>query len=75
MYESRLTDETKRCAVIGSLAEEHFDLEIATFLKVARSSIFNERTEHKDAKFYKATVSWRKHHFSAILIHQDTGIS
>lgn len=52
----------KRHAVIGSMVDEHLNLEIATFLNLGRSFIFNVRSELKSARFHMANVSCRKQH-------------
>lgn len=41
-------------AVISSLTNVHFDLEIATILKLARSFTFNVRGELEAARFHVA---------------------
>ena len=40
-----LTNEMKRHAVIVALKADHGDLEIARFLKIARSFIYNPRMD------------------------------
>ena len=62
MEELILTQQMKRLAVIVSLAAGHTNSEIAAFLKVARSFIFNVRSELKGAGGDMAADAERKRH-------------
>lgn len=56
MLESILPEEMKWHAVTVSLAEEHSDLKISAFLKLAWSFIFKVRSELKAAMFGITTI-------------------
>ena len=55
-----LTNEMKRQVVIVSLKVDHGDLEIARFLRVARSFVYKIRKEWEKEKENVISVSKRK---------------
>lgn len=60
MPEPRPSQYMKKHAVIVLLTQEHFDSEIASFLKLSRSFAFKVRSELKVARFHLSNVSWKQ---------------
>ena len=62
MADINITQEMKRHAVIVAIMAEHSDLQIAQFLKVARSFVFKVLKELKDKNGQISPVAKRKKH-------------
>ncbi|KPU74657.1 uncharacterized protein Dana_GF26712 [Drosophila ananassae] len=62
MEDNILTQEMKRHAVIVALHAEHSDLEISTFLKVARSFVYKVRQELQSSGGNVKSTGKRKKH-------------
>lgn len=59
----KITEDMKRHGVVGSLAHDHFDIDVERYLKLVRSFIFNVRRKLKAARFHMTNVSCIKRQF------------
>lgn len=71
--EPKLTEEMKRHAVTVSLTEEHSDLKIAAFLKLARSFVFKISSKLKAARFDVTNIAHRKQYCQRYYIIKMSG--